>query len=97
MMIKKIDNKTFIISDKNIKLKKPLNRKELYIIKHEPMNTYLHMELNNIDLKLIDIIKQDNGVIKLISNFKIEFEIEDSLRLESLYANIEGEVFNILD
>lgn len=95
--IKKIDDHTFVISDKNLKFKKPLNRKELCIIKHESINTHLHMELNNIELKLIDIINQDNGVIKLISNFKMEIEIDNSLRLESLFANIEGEIFNALD
>jgi len=102
---KKVNDDLFMVSN-NIKLKKPLNKKELYIKSHEPLETYLHLELNNIELKLIDDIKfekeQSDGKmidkLLLISNFKItNIEIDDCMRIESLNANIEGEYFSSLD
>jgi hypothetical protein len=97
-IINKIDDQNFIISNKNIKLKKPLYRNALYIKQYDYLNTYTYMKLNNIDFKLIDIINQDdNEILKLTSNFKMDFEIDNSLRFKNLIANINGNSFMILD
>jgi hypothetical protein len=96
--INKSNDNLYSISN-NIKLRKPINRKELLIKNYEPIEAYVHMELNNIELRLIDDIKIENEYkILLISNFDVNnIEIDDNLRLESLNANIEGNYFISLD
>lgn len=93
----KIDDDTFAIMIPKKNQRNQINQGTMQIYECDPLEACINMEINNIKVKLVDELVSSQKKLKLICNFKIDIDIDQSVVVEKLNATFEGNDFDVFD